>query len=182
MPKLTDQQKDFIIDRLAMYDTPNMVSKALKEEFGIDVPRNQVEGYHPNSYRGRGGRSEDSRSGALGKRLRARFDAAREAFEKDVASIPIMHRNYRLRKLNDMFEAAFDKKNHPMAAKYLEQAAKEMGDSFAAVKRLEIDHSGKIATEDVTTGDKRDMILTRFLDAAQSIAAEAADRAAATKH
>lgn len=164
MAKLTPEHREFIIDRLAMHDTPTMVSRALKETFGIDVPRNQVEGYDPRSHRARRRRGPSPA-------LVARFEAARAKWAAELESIPIADRAFRVRRLQAMFEQAFEKGNHPLAARFLEQAAKEMGETFSNTRKVE--HSGKVQTEDVTPADKREMLAARFSAVAADIAAEA---------
>lgn len=164
MPKLTQEQKEFIVQRLAVYDSPAMVTAAVKERFGIDVPRTQVEGYDPASYR--------ARSGMLSDRLINLFNATREKFKDTIDDIPIASRSFRLRRLNAMHDKAFDKGNHLMAAQHLEQAAKEVGETFSNKRKVE--HSGSIHhTDELTPDDKRTALVDRLAEALQ---------AAATRH
>ncbi|WP_080703047.1 DUF2280 domain-containing protein [Bordetella bronchiseptica] len=52
MATLSDAAKRFIVQAFACYDTPSQVAEAVKEEFGIDVPRNQVGQYDPTKVAG----------------------------------------------------------------------------------------------------------------------------------
>jgi len=47
MPRLTDEHKTFIIQRLAMYGTPSQIAEAVKEEFGVTIDRQLVRFYNP---------------------------------------------------------------------------------------------------------------------------------------
>lgn len=156
MPKLTDEHKAFIVQRLAMYDTPNTVSKAVREAFGLDVPANQVEGYDPFSHR--------AVNGKLGARWIALFHATREKFKEAIDLIPIADRAFRLRRLQAMHDKAFDKNQTSLAASLLEQAAKEVGESYSNKRKVE--HSGEIkGIDELTIDDKRMALSNRIADA-----------------
>lgn len=49
MATLNDSVKQFIVQALACYDTPQQVSDTVKEEFGQEVPRQQVALYDPTN-------------------------------------------------------------------------------------------------------------------------------------
>jgi hypothetical protein len=120
MAALSDEVKLFIVRALAQFDTPSQVSEAVKEEFGLDVPRQQCEGYNP----------EKAAAKHLARKWREIFAATREAFLKDVAVIPIANRSYRLRQLSRLQQKAERSRNIALAAQLLEQAAKEVGDMY----------------------------------------------------
>ncbi len=42
-PRLTPEQRNFVITSLACFDTPTMVKRALKETFEVDLARQSVE-------------------------------------------------------------------------------------------------------------------------------------------
>ena len=130
MAVMNDEQKSFIVKELAMYASPSEISAAVKEQFGIDVPRNQVALYDPLGYSG----------SKVAKKWQDLFKATRKAFLKDVSAIPIAQRSYRLKQLSDMATRAKSKGNLPLAAQLMEQAAKECGDTYT--NKLNLKHSG----------------------------------------
>ena len=117
---LSREVKTFIVQQLACFDAPSVVAKAVKDEFGVEVIRQQVEAYDPNKRIGRD----------LSEPLRLLFAETRRAFLEDTASIGISHRTVRLRALARMAERAEGMKNFPLAAQLHEQAAKEMGNAY----------------------------------------------------
>jgi hypothetical protein len=48
--ELSFVQKRFLVQRLACFDTPTAAAKAFKEEFGVELKRNQVS-YHDSTTR-----------------------------------------------------------------------------------------------------------------------------------
>lgn len=142
MAKLDDRQKAFIVQALACFDTPSQVAAALKDEFGITVERMQVAQYNPErrAYMG------------MSEKLRALFYETRKKFLENVATIPISQQSYRLRSLQRLHEIAVDRKNAPLAAALLEQAAKEVGGAFTNRRELQgpgggpipLQHGGKV--------------------------------------
>ena len=50
MARLKPEQKLFIVQRLACFDTPTMVAKAVREEYQVELSRQVVEGYDPTKY------------------------------------------------------------------------------------------------------------------------------------
>lgn len=129
--KLSDGVKTFIVQSLACFDSPSVVAKAVKAEFGIDVSRQLVESHDPNKVAASG----------LAQKWRALFEETRKTFLEDTAGIAISHRAVRLRALQRMAEKAEGQGNMVLAANLLEQAAKEVGDSYTNRHRLE--HTGK---------------------------------------
>ncbi|WP_175920737.1 DUF2280 domain-containing protein [Burkholderia pyrrocinia] len=140
MATLTDDVKAFVVRALACFDTPTQVASAVKEEFGISIERMQVAAYDPTKFAGR----------KLSAKWRALFDATRTAFLEDQASIPIANLNFRLRALERMYKHASARGNMQLAARVLEQAAKESGGVFTNRQRLE--HTGKNGAPIATTG------------------------------
>jgi hypothetical protein len=115
--------KTFIVQRLAMYDTPQQVADAVKDEFNVDVVRQHVRIY-------------DATQTKSAKKWRALFNSTRKQFLEKIADIPIANRAVRLRRLERMAVAAEAKGNRPLAAQLLEQAAKEVGDTFTNRREL----------------------------------------------
>lgn len=131
MAKLSEEAKAFVVDRLAMYDTPSTVAAAVKEHFGIEVPRQQVETYDA--------RRPGKKPAAKWVR---RFEATRAQYREQVDDIGIAHRAVRMRRLERMANRAEERGNLPLAAQLLEQAAKEMGESYS--NKRSIEHSGEV--------------------------------------
>jgi hypothetical protein len=118
--ELSGPVKAFIVQRLARFDAPSQVVKAVKEEFGLDVSRQRVHFYDPTTKAGR----------ALHPELRELFFETREQAKKDLDSIPSYHKAVRLQRLDAMIMTAMERGNVPLAAQLLEQAAKESGGAF----------------------------------------------------
>lgn len=119
-PSIPDEVKRFIINALAAFDTPSQVVAAVKDEFGIDVSRQAVEGHDPTKHAGRN----------LATKWREMFEAARTGFINEATLVPIAHRSTRLRALYRMAQAAERKGNYPLAAALNKQAAEEMGNAY----------------------------------------------------
>ncbi|WP_347883239.1 DUF2280 domain-containing protein [Pseudomonas aestiva] len=120
MATLSNDVKAFIVQALACFDTPSQVAAAVKEEFGIEVSRQQCESHDPTKYAGRD----------LAKRWRVLFEDTRKRFREETADIPIANRAHRLRTLGRMAEKAENMRNLALTAQLLEQAAKEVGDVY----------------------------------------------------
>ncbi|WP_137279237.1 DUF2280 domain-containing protein [Pseudomonas rhizoryzae] len=120
MATLSNDVKAFIVQALACFDTPSQVAAAVKEEFGIEVSRQQCESHDPTKYAGRD----------LAKRWRVLFEDTRKRFREETADIPIANRAHRLRTLGRMAEKAESMRNLALTAQLLEQAAKEVGDVY----------------------------------------------------
>jgi len=120
MATLSNDVKAFIVQALACFDTPSQVATAVREEFGIEVTRQQCESHDPTKYAGRD----------LAKRWRVLFDDTRRRFREETADIPIANRAHRLRTLGRMAEKAEGMRNLALTAQLLEQAAKEVGDVY----------------------------------------------------
>ncbi len=121
MATLTDTVKLYIVKRLACFDTPTQVAKAVKEDFEVDLPRSQVQIYDPTSVVGR----------ALSKKYSEIFHATRQQFLDEIGSIPIANQSFRLRALDQMYQRAIARGNEMLAKEVLEQAAKEAAGFYA---------------------------------------------------
>lgn len=120
MAALNDEVKRFIVQALACFDTPTQVANAVKEEFGLEVSRQQVACYDPNCHVGRN----------LSEKWRAVFNDTRAKFREEVSEIPIANRAFRLRALARMAQQAESMRNIALAVQVIEQAAKECGDMY----------------------------------------------------
>ena len=120
MARLTEDVQRFIVEALACYDTPSQVAEAVKEQFGLEIGRQQVAVYDPTKVAGR----------ALSKKWRMVFESARANFKAGVAEVPIANRVFRLRALSRLAVKAENMRNAALALQVLEQAAKEVGDAY----------------------------------------------------
>lgn len=120
MAALKNDVKAFIVQALACFDTPSQVAQAVKEEFGIEVSRQQCESHDPTKRAG----------STLAKKWVTLFHDTRKRFREETAEIPIANRAYRLRALGRMAEKAEGMRNMGLAIQILEQAAKEVGDVY----------------------------------------------------
>lgn len=125
-PSIPEEVKRFIINALAAFDTPSQVVAAVKEEFGLDVTRQAVEGHDPTKHAGR----------SLAPKWREMFEAARKGFINEATQVPIAHRSTRLRALDRMAKAAEKRGNFPLAAQLHKQAAEEMGNAYTNRREL----------------------------------------------
>lgn len=126
-PRVTEQQKAFLVQRLACYDSPREAAEALKAEHGIEMSPQSVEHYDPHK-----------RAGAsLADKWRELFEATRKAFLNDLEDhVPIANRAVRLREMQKAFNAHKGRGNWGGAMQVLEQAAKEVGDVHTNKREL----------------------------------------------
>ena len=130
MAALKNDVKAFIVQALACFDSPSQVVESVLVEFRVKITRQQVEAYDPTKASGK----------ALAQRWVDMFNATRARFQNEIADIPIANKAYRLRVLDRMATRAEGMKNLAMTAQLIEQAAKEMGDSFTNKQKVE--HTG----------------------------------------
>lgn len=123
MAQLKTKHKEFIIKQLACFDPPSQVIDRVKEEFGIEVSRQQINYYNPENTQG---------NRQLATKWRHMFDKTRDAFLEGSVKIPIAHKQYRLRELQKSYEKLIGMGNIMGANQVLEQAAKEMGGAYTA--------------------------------------------------
>ncbi len=130
MAALKGEVKAFIVQSLACFDTPSQVVESVKKEFGLAIPRQQVESHDPTKANGKG----------LAQKWVDMFNATRERFQREISDIPIANKAYRLRVLDRMATRAEGMKNLALTAEIIEQAAKECGDAYT--NRHKFEHSG----------------------------------------
>ncbi len=127
MAALKGEVKAFIVQSLACFDTPSQVVESVKKEFGLAIPRQQVESHDPTKANGKG----------LAQKWVDMFNATRERFQSEISDIPIANKAYRLRALDRMMTRAEGMKNMALAASLMEQAAKEVGDAYSNKQKVE---------------------------------------------
>jgi hypothetical protein len=120
-----------IVQRLARFDTPTQVARAIKAEHGFDLSLPRILFYDPTTKNG----------AALSEELKVLFTETRVAFLKDLENIGGANKAVRLRRLDRMAVAAEDRGNLALAAQLNEQLAKEAGDAFT--NRHKHEHTGK---------------------------------------
>ena len=120
-----------IVQRLARFNTPSQVVKAIKVDHGVDLSPQRVQFYDPTTSAGR----------ALAEDLKALFFETREKAKQDLDGIASYHKAVRLQRLDAMINTAMDRGNLVLAAQLLEQAAKESGGAYTNKHQLE--HTGK---------------------------------------
>jgi len=120
MAALSNEVKGFIVQALACFDTPSQVAEAVKNDYGVEVSRQQVESHDPTKVSGKG----------LAAKWVTLFHDTRKRFREESAEIPIANRSYRLRMLGRLVEKAESSRNARLALQVLEQAAKECGDVY----------------------------------------------------
>ncbi|MDC5506167.1 DUF2280 domain-containing protein [Acinetobacter baumannii] len=126
MASLSKKQKLFIVRSLAVFNTPQETVSLVKEEFNIDVTRQQVETYDPTKRAGKD----------LSAELRAEFDLARKDFLDKPEHIPTANLSVRLKILNDLVYK--NSRNVRAVRGLLEQIAKEVGGQFTNTSKTQL--------------------------------------------
>lgn len=118
MAALKEPVKIFIVQALACRDTPQEVAELVKQEFGIQIDRQQCSTYDPTKQRGKN----------LSKKFVELFDKTRANFDAGLIDIPIANKHFRLKQYQKQLER--NAKNTVMSLRILEQAAKDVGGQF----------------------------------------------------
>ena len=126
MPALKEEVKLFIIQCLACYDVPTHVMDAVKDEYGVETSKQQIQCYDPTKFQGKD----------LGQKFVIVFNETRKAFLEDITKIPIASQSFRLRSLQRSYEFFMQRKNYVQANQVLEQAAKEVGGFYTNKMKL----------------------------------------------
>jgi hypothetical protein len=114
MAKLEARIQVYIVHRLACFCTPTEIVDLVKEEFGVEIVRQQVRNYNPEQVR------------VADKWVKLHAET-RKQFVEETARIGIANQSYRLLRLQRIAELAGKAKNLMVEAQALEQAAKEVG-------------------------------------------------------
>ncbi|WP_333669809.1 DUF2280 domain-containing protein [Acinetobacter guillouiae] len=94
MAALKEPVKIFIVQALACRDTPQEVADLVKQEFGIEIDRQQCAAYDPTKRRGKN----------LSKKFVDLFEETRKKFDAGLIDIPIANKFYRLKELQKMYD------------------------------------------------------------------------------
>ncbi len=93
MATLKEPVKIFIVQSLACYETPQQVVEAVREEFGIEIERQQVASYDPTKATCRN----------MSKKLKDLFTRTRNDFKTNIYDIPLANKAVRLKELQRMY-------------------------------------------------------------------------------
>lgn len=124
--KLSDEVKTFIVQALACFDSPSVVSAAVKKDFAVEASRQLVESHDPNK----------KAVVKLAEKWKVLFEETRKAFLEDTSKIAISHRAFRLRALQRMADKAEERGNMVLASSLLKQAAEEVGNAYTNRREL----------------------------------------------
>lgn len=126
MAALREPVKIFIVQSLACFETPQQVADAVKENFNIEIGRQQVAFYDPTKVAGKN----------LSKKFVTLFNETRKKFQENVLDIPIANKAFRLKEMQKMFDDFG--RNRIMKLNVLKQAFQE---TDGRITRQE--HTGK---------------------------------------
>ena len=113
MATLREPVKIFIVQSLACFETPQQVVDAVREEFGIEIERQQVASYDPTKATCRG----------MSKKLKDLFTRTRKDFRANIEDIAIANKAFRLKELQGMYDDSG--KNKRLKQNLLKQAFQE---------------------------------------------------------
>lgn len=135
MARITKKVKLFIVKVLAEFETPTNTAKQVKEIFNIEVSPQQCERYDPTKRMGHD----------LSQELRDKFFEYRRIANEELEAIPVANKRYRLQLIQNLLE---EHPNNPVfTPKWLEQAAKEMGNQYTNRQEITGANGGAIKTE-----------------------------------
>jgi hypothetical protein len=121
--RIPKEVEDFIVERLACYDSPEAVAVAVKTDFDLLIGSQVIEAYDPTTPAARNPSDENSNT----------FQRKRARFLKYLEGITLAHRAVRLGMLGSMATAAEERGDFLGAAKLLEQIAREVGGVYRSV-------------------------------------------------
>lgn len=172
-PALTEAHRAWIVTKYATYARTYEILREFEEEFGFAIPGNRCRNYDLS-----GVETEDEAKAKGVLKWMPLFRETRERFNASVTAIPIASATYRVKKLDQMFDAAFAKRNYKTAAQLLEQAAKETGGMFTNKREL----TGAVTHthEEVPSEVKRSVLAQRVREAVVEALATAGGQAATT--
>ena len=113
---LTNMQRQFVVDRLAAFDSATEVAKGLLEQFGVTVPPHVVALYDPTAHAGR----------HCPRYWKRRFLEARQAVVEKPP--PEASRVVRIHLRRKMLLDALAREDFMLANRILDSIAKEIGD------------------------------------------------------
>ena len=156
MATLNKKQKLFIVRSLAVFNTPQETVVLVKEEFNIDVTRQQVETYDPTKRAGKD----------LSVEFKSEFDATRKDFLDKPETIPIANLAVRLQRLENQYQK--HSKNRVAALNILKQAAEDMGGKYTNKTEITGAGGGPLQSENVTYVTATDEQVRQAIDELES--------------
>lgn len=152
---MDDKVRAYIVTRMACYDSVKDIHASLVE-MGIDITPQAVSRYNPENVNG------------PAPKWKALFDQAREDFLRSMSKEPLFNRQFRMRKLHTIFEKHMAKAQYVLAAQILEQAAKEAGNVYTNVAKVQGNLLGQPPIVETTPDERRNMLADRLKDAIAS--------------
>lgn len=137
MAALKEPVKIFIVQSLACMETPQQVADAVKQEFNIEIERQQVALYDPTKATGKN----------LSKKLKALFEKTREDFRNNVFDIPLANKSFRINELQKMYDTT---RNKVTKQNIIKQVKDEMHGHSAQLLDLELK---QLEIEKIRNGD-----------------------------
>ena len=134
MAALKEPVKMFIVQSLACFETPQQVVEAVKQEYKIEITRQQVALYDPTKVAGRN----------LSKKLKDLFDKSRKDFRKNIEDIAIANKAFRLNELQKMYD---DSGRNKRAKQNLLKQAFQETDGRVTKQEITGANGGAIKTE-----------------------------------
>lgn len=126
MAALKEPVKIYIVQALACRDTPQEVADLVKQEFGIEIDRQQCAAYDPTKRRGKN----------LSQKYVDLFEETRKRFDEGLIDIPIANKFYRLKELQKMYDDSG--RNKRVKQNLLKQALQETDG-----RTTKVEHMGK---------------------------------------
>ena len=114
MATLKEPVKIFIVQSLACFDTPQQVVDAVRQEFRVEIERQQVASYDPTKATCRN----------MSKKLKDLFHKTRSDFKTNVFGIPLANKAVRLSELQKIYDDP--KMNRVLKLKLIRQFKDEM--------------------------------------------------------
>jgi len=137
MATLNKKQKLFIVRSLAQFNTPQETVVLVKEEFSIDVSRQQCEAYDPTKRVGKD----------LSDELKKEFEVTRKDFLDTPQNIPIANLSVRLQRMENQYQK--HGKNRVAALSILKQAAEDVGGKYTNKQEITGAGGGPLQTTTV---------------------------------
>lgn len=120
--ELTEEQKLFIVQKLACFLSPSEVVEDVKEEFGIEITRQQARSYNPEQC-------------PVADKWAEIFEATRKKYKESTAELGAYYQVFRLDQAMRLLRKAG--KNGPFKKELLEYMAKEVGGAFTNKRTLD---------------------------------------------
>ena len=167
--QLTEEHRTWLVTAYACYGRRCEVLRDFRDTFGFEIDKFYAYKYDLSGF-------DEAKAKATGRaKWLPLFRKVRAEFEASIGDIPIASATYRVKKIDQMFEIAFEKRNYKSAALLLEQAAKEIGGMYTnrRVMAGSIEHNHTV--EEVPMDVKRSAVAQSVMEAlADAMAARSA--------